>query len=155
MAENEKLKLINAEQLPENQITIGYLCMASRFHVRLTAITILFAFTSTMIFVLFLNQIKSISLGYTKFFTAPEYFTKIKLEMKTWRGCILFRLKNLYIFFFKSAHENEKLYLRNQKDYYEIYFNGTPSNNNISNNGNNKLYPGDKKHLSNGKLNIV
>lgn len=148
--ENEKLKLANLNIPTENQITIYYLCMASRFHVRLTAVTILFTLTGILILGLFVNQLKSISLGYTKFFTPPEYFAKIKDEMKTWSSCTLFRLKNLYIFLFKSCHENEALYINNQKDYYEIFINGKPSTANSK-----SIYPGDKKYQPNNKTNIV
>ena len=37
-------------------------------------------------------------------------------ELKTSSGAILFRLKNLFIFFFESDEENSKLYFKYQKE---------------------------------------
>jgi hypothetical protein len=65
-SQSEQLKIANLNKRTEDKLSISYLCIASRFHVRLMVVTLLFAFTGIMILGLFINQVKAISLGYTK-----------------------------------------------------------------------------------------
>ena len=100
----------------ENQISLIYLCFASRFHVRLIAVSFINVFTTFMVITLLSYQLKYVALGYTTQFGPPSFLFKSIKELKTSSGAILFRLKNLFIFFFESDEENSKLYFKYQKE---------------------------------------
>lgn len=114
--QNEEIRLYNLNKDVENQISLIYLCFASRFHVRLIAVSFINVFTTFMVITLLSYQLKYIALGYTTQFGPPSFLFKSIKELKTSSGAILFRLKNLFIFFFESDEENSKLYFKYQKE---------------------------------------
>jgi hypothetical protein len=116
IAQSEEIRLVNLSKDDYDQLNIFYLCLASRFHVRLIVGAIINVFVTFMVLALLSFQLKFIALGYTTQFGPPSFIYKAMKQMRTTRGAILFRLENLYTFFFKSIQENDKVYFKYQKE---------------------------------------
>jgi hypothetical protein len=114
--QNEEIKLFNFNKDIENQTSLIYLCFSSRFNVRLIAVSFVNLFTTIMVITLLWYQLKYIALGYTTVFGPPSFLFKSMKELKTPSAAILFRLKNIFTFFFESEEENQKLYFKYQKE---------------------------------------
>ena len=114
-----EIAMANLARAPNDQHTLLYYMFASDTHIWLGIMTGINCFSIFGITFLFLFQLRSISLGFTSQFFAPAHFTQISPHMQKPLNAIMHRIYNLYVFFFKSFEESDKLYFRQIREYNE------------------------------------
>ena len=87
-----------------------YYLLTSQKAISVTNLVILTAFLSLMLLFLLMFQLRVLSLGFTSQFPPPPMYEKLNANLKTWSSATIHRLKNFYIFFFKSPEQNMNLY---------------------------------------------
>jgi hypothetical protein len=106
----ELIVKLNGAREEYDQLSLPYYLLASQKAIRVTTLVILTVFFSLMLVFLLMFQLKVLSLGFTSQFPPPPMYQKLSANLKTWSSATIHRLKNFYIFFFKSPEQNMNLY---------------------------------------------
>jgi hypothetical protein len=101
---------LNVVRGETDQLSFAYYLFASQKAIRITTLLIITGFFTIMLLLLFLFQIKVVSLGFTTQFPPPPSYERLNIYLKSWSSAIKHRLRNLYIFFSKSPEQNMNLY---------------------------------------------